>query len=135
MSTTGFHHIALRTADYDKSVAFYSKGLGFREKIRWGKPGSRCIMLDFGDGGCLEIFEGTPDLPKDGDLSGTGRFLHLAIRTTDTRELFRMAMEAGATVSSEPEDLTIDSQPQPTPVTIAFVYGPDGELLEFFQER
>lgn len=132
---TGFHHIALNARDFDRTVAFYTQGLGFRKKISWGEEGHRSIMLDMGDGGCVEIFEGAADMVHGDVGKAAGNWLHLAIRTDDTRAMFERALAAGAAVSSEPAELVIASEPQPTPVTIAFVFGPDGELIEFFQER
>ena len=133
--TTGFHHIALTASDFDRTLRFYTEGLGFSVRLRWGEPGRRAAMLNLGDGGCIEIFEGSPQLPKGGDPKATGTWLHLAVKTTDTRALFQKALDAGARVHQEPSDVTIQSEPAPLPVTIAFVYGPDGELIEFFQER
>ncbi len=131
---TGFHHAAIQTRDFDKSIAFY-KALGFSVKISWGGEGRRCIMLDMGDGGCLEIFESHGELPHT-DISGdAGNWLHLAVKTDEIRILFAKAVSAGAKVKQPPEELVLDSHPKPTLVTAAFVYGPDGELLEFFQER
>ena len=36
-SQTGFHHIALRARDYDKSLAFYTEGMGFPVAHSWGE--------------------------------------------------------------------------------------------------
>ena len=44
------------------------------------------------------------------------------------------ALKAGATVRTEPFDLVLGSEP-PCPIRIAFVFGINGEVLEFFHER
>ena len=49
----GFHHVAIRARDFDKSVAFYTAALGFTPKIAWVDKPSRAIMLDTGDGNYL----------------------------------------------------------------------------------
>ncbi len=35
----GFHHRATRVSDFDASVQFYTRVLGFAEKVRWGEGG------------------------------------------------------------------------------------------------
>ncbi len=126
----GFHHVAIRARDFDKSRRFYVEVLGFREKIRWGEAPKRAVMLDAGKGDYLEIFE-RPDLPPPPD--GDAAILHFAIRTDDTDAATQRAREAGAVVTIEPKDVNIPSTPGPTPVRISFCKGPDGEVIEFFQ--
>jgi len=58
ISGGGFHHVAIRVADFDKSVGFYTNGLGFKKHISWGEGDDRKIMLDTGDGNFLEIYAG-----------------------------------------------------------------------------
>ncbi|MEZ5276704.1 MAG: hypothetical protein R3F07_10020 [Opitutaceae bacterium] len=53
----GFHHVAIKTADWNATIRFYTEAIGFREKISWGGDGRRAIMLDTGDGNYLEVFE------------------------------------------------------------------------------
>ena len=126
----GFHHVAIRAQDFDASVRFYTKALGFREKIAWGEGAKRAIMLDAGDGNYMEIFAGGSDSPKP-----EGAILHFALRTSDCDAAIARARAAGATVTVEPKDVDIPSTPGPTPVRIAFCKGPDGEIIEFFQNE
>lgn len=35
IADSGFHHIALRAHDFDKSVNFYENTLGFAKKLSW----------------------------------------------------------------------------------------------------
>ena len=124
----GFHHIAMRVHDFDASVKFYTEALGFREKISWGEGDGRAIMLDTGDGNYLEIFAGgTPDSKPEGAV------IHFALRTTDTDAVVEHVRAAGAEITVEPKDVDIQSRPQNTPVRLAFCTGPDGEIIEFFQ--
>jgi len=124
----GFHHVAMKAVDFDASVRFYTQALGFTEAVRWGDGDGRAVMLDSGDGACLEIFAGG----KAG--GGEGPLLHFALRTTDVDAALGRARAAGAKVTMEPKDVTIPSQP-PLPVRIAFCKGPDGEVIEFFHDR
>lgn len=124
----GFHHLAIRVQDFDKSVKFYTQGLGFQEKIRWGEGDKRAAMLDTGDGSCMELFAGGSG-PKP-----AGIVEHFAFNTTDCDAALASARAAGAVVTKEPFSLVIPSDP-PTPVRIAFCTGPDGEVIEFFQSE
>ncbi|GBF74922.1 glyoxalase/bleomycin resistance/dioxygenase family protein [Paenibacillus sp. 598K] len=126
LSGGGFHHIAIRVADFEASIRFY-EALGFREKIRWGEGDSRGILLDSGDGNYMEIFAGGTREPKP-----EGALLHVAFRTDDINAAIEVARAAGAEVTVEPKDLIICPDPR-TPVRIAFFKGPDGELIELFQ--
>ncbi|MHB9025273.1 MAG: VOC family protein [Armatimonadota bacterium] len=126
----GFHHIAIRARDFDASVAFYTQGVGLTPMISWGEGDGRAIMLAAENGNAVEIFAGGTDTPKP-----EGAWLHLAFTCDDCDAALAGAVAAGATVTMEPTDLTIPSQPAPTPVRIAFCTGPDGEVVEFFQRK
>ena len=123
----GVHHIALSAADYKKSVAFYTEGLGFVKKAEWGTGTGRACLLDIGNGSHVEIFaDGTVDMPAN------ERFRHFAFAASDPDTAYAHALAAGAESHMAPQDVTIESDP-PMNVRIAFVKGPDGELLEFFK--
>jgi catechol 2,3-dioxygenase-like lactoylglutathione lyase family enzyme len=125
----GFHHIALKVKDFEYSVGFYTEVLGFRSTISWGDGDNRAVMLDSGDGSCLEIFAGGSVEKKP-----EGAILHIALRTADCRVVLEKVREAGMEITVEPKDVNIPSSP-PTPVTIAFFKGPDGEIIELFENR
>ncbi|WP_138751210.1 VOC family protein [Paenibacillus sinopodophylli] len=120
----GFHHIAIRVYDFDKTVAFYTEVLGFTERIRWGEGDSRGIMLDTGDGNYLEVFAGGKEGQKD-----EGAFLHFALRSDNVTDAIELAREAGMEITVEPKEIVIHD----IPVRIAFFKGPDGEIIELFE--
>jgi glyoxylase I family protein len=60
--------------------------------------------------------------------------VHFALRTTDCDQAIEAARAAGAEVTVEPRDVTLSADP-PIPARIAFCKGPDGELIEFFQNE
>lgn len=127
----GFHHVAIPARDFDKTVAFYTQALGFVPKITWGEKPGRAIMMDTGDGNYLEVFERPNFKPPTED----GSILHFAIRTTDIDAAHKRAIAAGGVETMAPKSLDIKSTPGPTPVRISFFKGPDGEVIEFFQNE
>ena len=127
----GFHHVAVKVADFDAAVKFYTETLGFRPDISWGEGDKRAVMLDTGDGSCLEVFAGGKAGAKP-----EGALIHLALRTGDCDAALARARAAGAEVTMEPTDVDIAvHKRKPLPVRIAFCRGPAGEILEFFQSR
>ena len=127
----GIHHIALRTKDWEASLAFYKDVLGFAEKITWAYPnGWRAGMLDTGGGAYLEIFENHTDSP-----AADGVLMHIAIRATDTDAVIARVRGARCKVTVEPKDVTIQTTngTGPVPVRLAFFEGPNREIWELFQ--
>ncbi|RYG73435.1 VOC family protein [bacterium] len=124
----GFHHIAVSTAQWDKSLSFYTEGLGFTQKIIWGEAPERGVMLDTGDGNYLEIFERAVAPTPTGEAN----ILHLCFRVNDCAQAVEVARAAGAFVKTETfapevfEKMGLDAK-------IAFILGPDGEIIEFFE--
>jgi len=123
----GSHHLAVAAADFDKSMKFYTEGLGMKVAASWGEDKGRAAMLDIGDGSHIELFANGSE-----EESKNERFVHFAIRTLDPDAAYENALAAGAKVKSPPKTLNIPCDP-PMPVRIAFVFGPDGEVLEFFK--
>ena len=127
----GFHHIAIRVADWDKSIRFYCDGLGFTKKIEWDQEPTRAAMLDTGAGNYLEIFERRNSPTATGNEPELN-ILHLCFRADDCAAAVEKARAAGGEVTVEPK------KPEPfqkigVDATIAFIKGPDGEIVEFFQ--
>lgn len=130
IGSQGFHHVAINARDFDASLIFYRDGLGFPIVRAWtfGDEQLRGVMLDTGNGGCMEIFEDpTHEAPR-------GNILHFALRVGDVAGAHHTALAAGAREKVAPREITIPSD-VPLPATISFVFGPDGEEIEFFQER
>lgn len=128
----GFHHVAIRTAKWDESTRFYTEGLGFNQKVTWGEAPRRAVMLDTGDGNYLEIFE--RDAIENGPDDNRASILHFALRAANCEAALEKARAAGAEVTLEPKI--------PEPFTelglktkIAFIKGPDGEIVEFFESE
>ena len=122
----GFHHVFLRVSDIEKSIKFYTEVLGFVEKTSWGSGAGKMILLDTGDGNYFELGQGS--------LTEGGSYQHVAIRTDNCDKAFEVAKAAGAPITMEPKDVDLPSNP-PIKVRIAFFKGPDGEVIELFQNE
>jgi glyoxylase I family protein len=130
VSVTGFHHVAMKVKDFDASLEFYTKTLGFPVQLTWGEGEKRAAMIDVGNGNCIELFAGGPEGPRP-----DGHWIHIALRCADTKSAMERVKAAGYEVTMETADITIDSKPQKFPIRIGFFKGPAGELIEFFETR
>ena len=123
----GFHHSALKVRDLDEAIAFYEK-LGMKFYTSWGDGNGRIAMMDFGDGGILELFAGGND-----NETVDAKYIHLALRVDDVDEAYGIALKAGAKPKSEPRVVPLDSKPVKLTLNCGFVFGPSGEEVEFFR--
>jgi len=125
MAFNGFHHIGLIVEDVEKSLQFYTKGLGGNETFSFpmGDSGKIIHLVDLGGNAVVEI------IPRgqDGE-EANARWAHIAVNTKDARAAYDLALKAGAVSLSAPKDMVLGTMP----VCNAFVKGPDGEQIEFF---
>jgi glyoxylase I family protein len=138
----GFHHVAIRAMDFDETIRFYTEGLGFRVHFPFSVPGriDRAAFLDAGDGRFVEVFgtgstvqaEGRPRFPNEDRTEGA--VLHFCLRAADTDASYARAMAAGAVSRVEPVTRRLSEDPL-VEVRIAFVAGPNGEVIEFMQSE
>lgn len=127
---TGIHHVALKavgTEEYEKTIFFYNGILNLPVVRTWGEAGARGAMVDTG-AGLLEIFENGTDHP------GQGALRHIAFAVEDVDTCIEAVRKHGYTVTMEPNDIVIQSNP-PYPARIAFCMGPVGEEVEFFKVK
>jgi len=128
MAINGYHHIGLMVRDVDKSLAFYTEGLGGKVTMSFpmGDTGKTIYMVDLGGNATVEL------LPQNEiGTEANARWAHIAVTSDDVRADCDTAIKAGAVVKSEPRDLVLGE----TACCNAFVYGPDGESIEFFQVK
>lgn len=123
-SGCGFHHVALRSSDFDKSLLFYTEGMGFPVAHSWGEGSGRIALLDLGDGNYLELFASVPEQNPPVE----GRFFHLALRSTDVDADIEVVRALGCTITIEPKSVEVNGKT----IRVGFFLGPDGEVLEFF---
>lgn len=141
-SPPGFHHVAIRAVDFDETIRFYTEGLGFSVHYRFSVPDriDRAAFLDAGDGRFVEVFgdgsavqsEGRRRRPEEERTEGA--LLHFCLRVADTPASYRRALAAGAASRVEPVTRQLGQNP-PVEVCIAFVTGPNGEVIEFMQSE
>jgi glyoxylase I family protein len=138
----GFHHVAIRAVDFDESIRFYTEGLGFRVHFPFSIPGriDRAAFLDTGDGRFVELFGPGSTVQAEGrrrqpDEERTeGALLHFCLKVADTDASYARAMAAGAVSRVEPRSVRLGEAPL-VEVRIAFVAGPNGEVIEFMQSE
>jgi catechol 2,3-dioxygenase-like lactoylglutathione lyase family enzyme len=136
----GFHHVAIRAVDFDETIRFYTQVLGFRLHFPFSAPPriERAAFLDAGDGHFVEVFcanstvqaEGRRRLPTEDRTEGA--LLHFCLRVADTDASYAGALAGGATSRVEPVTRRLSEDPV-VDVRIAFVAGPNGEVIEFMQ--
>ena len=128
----GFHHVCIKTRDWDRTLHFYQEVLGCTTKIAWRAAPQRALMLDTGDGNYIEIFEDSAYAPAP-----HGSILHFALRTTRLDEVADRIRTYGARITMEPKDVSIATTngAGAVPVRIFFCEGPSGEIIEFFQNE
>ena len=130
---TGVHHIALHASDFEKSYKFYTDGLGFKEFRRWKSGEGRTIaLLELGGGEYIELFSDGKTRTCFEEQSGL--YVHLALNVKDSAAAFERATACGARPKKLPTAMELPCEP-PLPVVISFVYGPDGEEIEFYEVR
>jgi glyoxylase I family protein len=126
----GFHHVCMKTKDWDATMRFYKDTLGCTEKAVWRTAPQRAVLLDAGDGNYIEVFE-------DSSYTGApnGSINHFAFRTTRLDDVAARVRAAGFKITVEPRDVTIATTNGlgPVPVRIFFCDGPNGESIEFLQ--
>lgn len=139
-TVSGLHHVAIRAVDFDATIAFYTAGLGFRVHHRFAVPGriDRAAFLDAGDGRYVEVFDDGSTVQAEGrrrrpDEERTeGALLHFCLRVPDVAAAFERALAAGAEARIAPRGVNLGGDP-PVEVEVAFVTGPNGEVIEFFR--
>ena len=138
----GFHHVAIRAIDFDETLRFYTEGLGFKVHFPFSVPGriDRAAFLDAGDGRFVEVFGDGSTVQSEGrrrrpeEERTEGALLHFCLRVADTPAAYAKALEAGASSRVEPVTRQLSQDPL-VEVCIAFVTGPNGEVIEFMQSE
>ncbi len=124
----GYHHIGLYVHDMDKSLKFYTDGLGGEITFSFpmGNSGKTIYLVDLGGNAVVEL------IPRgNGEAESNAHWAHIALSTSDARAAFDKAIAAGAICQSAPNDAMLGTMS----VANAFVLGPDGEVIELFEVK
>jgi glyoxylase I family protein len=127
----GLHHIAVQTRDLDASLRLYRDVLGMEVVMEVEPVGGKIILLDMGDGGCIELFAPRADSAAPDSPGANSPLMHIALTTSDTRGVLERVRRAGYEVTREVTESGLGD----LKATIAFFKGPDGEVLELWQPR
>ncbi len=144
----GLDHVAIYCYDLDATVRFYTEGLEFKYVREWSAPEAgvhRCVFLDAGDDRLLELFDagsrppgGSADgidqdhRPSDEDRAKDAALIHFAIRTDDPKQIYERALSVGARPYLAPTVLDTIGE-SPMTIEVGFVYGLNGEVIEFLK--
>jgi PhnB protein len=104
----GYHTLtpALSLDDASAAIEFYKRAFGAKERMRMPAPDGRVAHaeLEIGDSLLMlsDMFEESQGkTPKEAGGTTVGLFLYVE----DVDEVFKQAIDAGATAVSEPEDM------------------------------
>lgn len=114
---------AFLVSDIDRSLAFYTKGLGLTAPVRLNHPGAVEVPLVFPAGGPSLLIEQHMS-PPAGEMVGQG---HVALEVSDLR-----ALESRLEAAGYPLSVPITERPKEH-VLIAKVKDPDGNQVELVQ--
>ena len=136
----GFHHLAIRAADFDETVRFYTEGFGFSVHFTFSIPPriDRAAFLDAGDGRFIELFSESSTVVAEGrrrqpnEERTESAMLHFCLRVANTDASYARALAAGAASRIEPVTRRLSEDPL-VEVRNAFVTGPNGEAIELLQ--
>jgi glyoxylase I family protein len=124
---TGIHHVSMETDDLEKSLRFYVDFLGLHVGLKNSGVPRRIQLVDAGGAVYLELTERKD--PSEIQAPG-GPYLHVAFRVSNTAALIEKVKNAGYEVTMDTR--TIHSGD--LHAVIGFFKGPQGELIEVFQE-
>jgi catechol 2,3-dioxygenase-like lactoylglutathione lyase family enzyme len=125
MQINGFNHIGLWVTDEQRSLEFYRDKLGGTvvrhfpigpDKTNW--------LVDLGGGAVIEI------IPfGEGEANPPVGWAHIALNVEDTNKAYELAIAAGATTWIPPQEWDFGKK-----MLLAYVHGPDNEIIEFYHE-
>ena len=122
----GFNHISILTNNLEVSLQFYCGLLGLKEVSRFPVGERTYAMVSTGDNSTLEL-QGPIEVIKAESIKGH-TLVHFALSVGDVRGTIERLRAAGVVITSEPKDSTV------LPGTGAFILGPNGESIEFWQD-
>ena len=126
----GLHHIAVQTSQWERSLFFYEEILGMAAVAEAEIPGRKLVHLDIGDGSYIELSTFSGEYREGEDITSQSPVIHIGLTTSDVNDAVAQVRQAGFEVTVEPKDIESGD----INARFAFVRGPNGELIEFYQE-
>lgn len=123
----GFHHISITTHRFEESIKFYRDLLGMEVVKEMQLGERRLVQLDIGDGMLVEVSDPTPETKAM--QSSLVPLNHIGFKVDDLKAAVELVRASGYPITVEPRELTTGD----TPMSLAFVKGPNGESIEFMQ--
>jgi len=131
---TTLHHIAIQAKDYEQSIHFYKDILELKEVAAVKFPVRDGIFLDLGNGSLIELF--SPNHDGSSKLVDHNQeelpIWHFALAVEDVEGAIERCRKAGFQIKMEPKTVKLEDGFH---ATLAFVYGPNGEEVEFFNQH
>jgi catechol 2,3-dioxygenase-like lactoylglutathione lyase family enzyme len=125
MKINGIHHVGLYVTDEQRSLEFYRDKLGGKvvHSFSIGENKNN-HLIDLGGGAIVEL------VPVGaGKAQPPVGWAHIAVAVDDTQAAYDEAIAAGATTWMPPSEMDLGKK-----MFLAYVYGPDNEIIEFYQE-
>jgi glyoxylase I family protein len=134
LGITGIHHVSLRVANLERSLALYQDTLGFRVTTASSLDGRRFALLETGNSGYIELVETKTPVHE---ASADNVLWHFAVRVSSIERALESAERAGYTITRTVKslELTDTARQQVFGIRVAFFRGPDGEEIELFEDR
>ena len=126
MSSNQISGFGINVSDLDRSVEFYTRGLGLQEKGKYDLGHMHEVLIG-GDGDSVSIFLIKYTSRSEAPDLGTG-FEKLVLACGDVAAAHAQALAEGATSQLEPR--TIEAMG----LTVAMVRDPDGYLIELVRQ-
>lgn len=123
MKVSGYHHVAISSSDVMKSVLFYQNVFGGKIIHSFPAMGAEIVLVDIG-GAVVEIL---PNGVKESE--NNPKLAHLALKVASCQEAYDEAIAGGAVSAQIPTVKMLGTMK----ICNAFVYGPDQEKIEFFE--
>lgn len=124
-----YHHVAVKSVDYEKSFHFYTVGLGLKPVFERGEGDKRMAFLELPDGSSIELFAGGTGVEP------AGGWTHLSFLVDSADAAFEAALLGGGKPRHQPADGLLTGKPADMAIRTSFVDGPDNEIIEFLQLR
>jgi glyoxylase I family protein len=128
MNIKSIHHVAILTADYEKSKSFYTGVLGFTIMNETYREERKSYKLDLAIAGLyqIELFS-FPEFTERASFPEAKGLRHLAFAVTDIESSVQELIEHGVNVQEIRKDEITNKR-------FCFFYDPNGQPLELYEE-